>query len=567
AGGDMGPGAGGDMGPGAGDDGSYGLRAVAVAAARGAAEAARGNSGVILAQLIHGFAEALPERAGSGATGEQVAAALVASADCGYEAVARPVEGTILSVARAAGAGAVAAAGHQDGDKDREDGGDDHHNRCGTVSAADVLAAAVTAAESALHRTRSQLPVLARAGVVDAGGFGLLVVLRALAAALADESSTTEAPTTEAPGTESPAAGSPAGSSSVASPALASPAPESPAPESLDVPSLAVRLPAVDSLVAEESDGEPGRVPQYEVEYRLDAPAHRAADLRRSLSELGDSVVVAAMGSDQWNVHAHVDDAGAALEAGIDAGRPSAIRVSALIGGAPAAGARLSTAIVAIAPGPGLADLFASEGVGVVDRTNDAWPSTEDALPSADDVLARIREAGDRAVVILPCSAEVWPVAEAAAAAARADGHTVAVVPLLSPVQGLAAVAVHDPDRRFDDDVIAMAETAAGTRWAELTVADREALTMAGHCYPGEVLGLIGGEVVSIGRDVPTVAVTVLDLLLGVGGELVTVLLGAEAPGDVGRRLTEHVHHRAPHVEVTVLDGGQPDRPLLLGVE
>jgi dihydroxyacetone kinase-like predicted kinase len=141
------------------------------------------------------------------------------------------------------------------------------------------------------------------------------------------------------------------------------------------------------------------------------------------------------------------------------------------------------------------------------------------------------------------------------------------VVPTRSPVQGLAAIAVHDPARRFDDDVVAMAEAAAATRFAELCVAGEEALTAVGRCVPGDVLGLIDGEVVEVGRGLLAEAFGLVDRLLGVGAELMTVIVGAEAPTRVGELIEEYVRSRSPLTDVTVYSGGQPDQPVIIGVE
>ena len=222
--------------------------------------------------------------------------------------------------------------------------------------------------------------------------------------------------------------------------------------------------------------------------------------LRRRLAMLGDSLAVVGTGAGLWNVHIHVDDVGGAIEAGISAGRPRRIEVTRFadqLDRTPAA-RRPGVAIVAIAPGQGLADVFRREGVHVVE-------SGDTGAASADEVLAAIRATGAGSVVLLPNAHAVGGLVELAAARARDDGIVIAVVPTRSPVQGLAAVAVHDPDRRFEDDVIHMAESAASTRWAEVTVAEREALTSAGRCQAGDVLGLIAGEVVAIGSDVVVV--------------------------------------------------------------
>jgi dihydroxyacetone kinase-like predicted kinase len=250
---------------------------------------------------------------------------------------------------------------------------------------------------------------------------------------------------------------------------------------------------------------------------------------------------------------------GGAIEAGVDAGRPSRITVTHFADqvSADAKGRVGGSAVVAVAPGEGLAHLFEAEGVRVVDGR---WPTTA-------EVLAAVRDTGAADVVLLPNASKVAGVAEAAADQARADGTRVTVVPTRSPVQGLAAVAVHDPTRRFDDDVVAMAEAAAATRYAEITVAERESLTSVGICQTGDVLGLIDGEVVEIGRGMVAVVFAVTDRLLGVGAEIMTVLVGVDAPAGIGDLILQHVRERAPLTEVSVYSGGQANYPIIIGVE
>jgi dihydroxyacetone kinase-like predicted kinase len=167
---------------------------------------------------------------------------------------------------------------------------------------------------------------------------------------------------------------------------------------------------------------------------------------------------------------------------------------------------------------------------------------------------------------VLPGRAELTPTADAAAARARAAGVEVAVVPTRSPVQGLAAIAVHDEGRRFGDDIIAMAEAAAATRWGEVFPATRDALTMAGPCKAGDVLGLVDGEVVLVGADLPGVAAGLLERMLSGGGELVTLVLAA-AETALAERLDRQVARDHPGVEVAVHGVPHPDVPLLIGVE
>jgi DAK2 domain fusion protein YloV len=449
----------------------------------GAAHGALGNSGFIVSQILRGLADAT--------TGDFDAPAITAGLDRGAElartAVVSPVEGTILTVARAASDGAVGA------------------------TLGEIIVNAVRAADVALQRTPSQLADLAQAGVVDAGGRGLVVLLEALSRTITG----------------------------------------------IVTPIAPVRVPLRSASPVHDGDGSDFA---FEVQYLLDGGADAVDVLRGALAELGDSVAVVGVGDGVWNVHAHVDDVGAAIEVGVNAGRPyqiSVVRFSDQMHDAARHGA---IAVVAVAPGAGLAHLFEAEGVHVVE-------GEADAAPTVDDVLDAVRATGAREVVLLPNASRVSGVAEQAAERARALGNRVSVVPTRSPVQGLAAIAVHDPSRRFDDDVIAMAEAAAATRHAELTVARSEALTAVGICQPGDILGLIDDEVVEIGRGMLAVAFTVVDRLLGVGAELMTVLVGAAAPPRTGDQIKAHVRERAPFTDVTIYLGGQPDHPVIIGVE
>jgi DAK2 domain fusion protein YloV len=478
-------------------DRSAGAGQVLRAMARGAVLGARGNSGVIISQVLRGLADAF-DGAIEG-DGDLLAAGLRRATDAAYAAVADPVEGTILTVVKAA---AEAAELSMAGD---------------VTDLAAIVTTAADGAREALRRTPDQLEVLAKAGVVDAGGRGLVVLLDALAAVVT-------------------------GQATDATPIRLGPR----------------NREALESAREAGSD-EFG----YEVQYLLHAGEDAIDPLKKALVDLGDSVVVVGTGEGLFNVHVHVNDVGAAIEAGLEAGRPhriTVVRFADQIAGETAS-SRIGTAIVAVAPGEGLADLFRSEGVAVVD----GGPTTN---PSTAEVLAEILETGAARVILLPNASAVGGVAEMAAEAAREQGIQVSVVPTKSPVQGLAAVAIHDLNRRFDDDVIAMAETAAATRFAEVTIAVRESITYAGRCQAGDVLGLIDGEVVEIGSDVSRVGISLVRRLIAAGGELVTVLSGSD-PGasEAAEVVTKYVHDQHPLVEISGFAGGQPHFPLLIGVE
>ncbi|MFD3525506.1 DAK2 domain-containing protein [Streptomyces sp. NPDC058653] len=501
------------------------------AMAHGALIGARGNSGTILAQLLRGMAEVLgetgeegPEATPDGATdgaaavpeggGDRLARALRRAARLAREAVAHPVEGTILTVASAAAAAAERTTPHGAGADGavRTDGAGGDGAAYGDGAAAH---AAYAGARVALDATPGQLAVLGRAGVVDAGGRGLLVVLAALVEAVTG-----------------------------------------------DAPSLAVPGPRPHELpaVVEPCDADEGPVgPAFEVIYLLETDEAGITRLRRRLDALGDSLVVVG-GDGLWNVHVHVDDAGAAVEAGVEAGRPYRIRITHFGAADGHRRERAQRAVVAVVPGEGLAGLCAEAGATtVLARPGEPLASGE--------LVDAIRRAHAHEVVLLPNDTELRHTAAAAVEQARAEGIRVALIPTRAAVQGIAALAVHEPDRRFDEDVVAMTSAAGATRYAELAVAERQSWTTAGICQAGDLLGLIDGDVAVIGAELASTAEAVLNRMLSAGGELVTLVLGEDVPDTLAERLEGYVRDGHLAVDTVVYRGGRQSVPLLIGVE
>jgi hypothetical protein len=297
------------------------------------------------------------------------------------------------------------------------------------------------------------------------------------------------------------------------------------------------------------------------VQYLLDADAPAVEELRRVLGTLGDSLVIVGTGDDgvaTWNVHVHVRaaDIGPSLEAGIEAGRPHRISVTPLdLQERPGADPDKRGAVV-VAAGEGLTAIFEAEGATVVGRN-----------PSTREVLEAIGTTGAGLVVLLPNDASAHAVAISAAREAATMGVRVSVVPTRSPVQALAALAVRDTARAFADDVIGMAEAAGACRYGEVCTAERDSLTVAGPCQAGNLLGLVDGEVHLIGTDLAEVSRRLLDRMLGGGGELATVVLGADAPAELEETLRTHTAQAWPFVELHCYAGGQPRYHLLVGVE
>ncbi|CAG7609127.1 DAK2 domain-containing protein [Actinacidiphila bryophytorum] len=519
------------------------------AMSHGALIGARGNSGTILAQLLRGMNE--PLTAGGSPDADALRRALRSAADSAYEAVAHPQEGTILTVASAAADAAQAA-----------DGG-----------LAEVVRAAHAGARAALAATPGQLGPLRAAGVVDAGGLGLVAVLAALSDAVTGDppSATSTAPgagTSFLPGTVGDVAvtGDPAtvpgaGTSSVPG-AGTSFLPGTVGDVAVTGDPATVPGAGTSSVPGTAADVETCAVvggPAFEVIYLLEASAAAVPALRERLDGLGDSLVVVG-GDGLWNVHVHVDDVGAAIEAGIDAGRPYRIRVTHFGEQAGRTAERHERAVVALVRGDGMAQLCAQAGATVL-ALRPGEP------PASGEIAAAIRRARAREVILLPNDTELRPAAGAAVEQARADGVRVALIPTRSAVQGIAALAVHEPSRRFDEDVVAMTSAAGATRYAEVAVAEHESWTMAGVCQAGDVLGLIDGDVAVIGADVADTAVHVLDRMLAAGGEMVTLVLGATAPPGLADRLESHVRDRHLAVDTVTYQGGQAACPLLIGVE
>ena len=459
------------------------------AMAQAAILSAHGNSGAIVAEMLTSVVRQLPDRPDATPAGGRLAGLLRVAAVAARRAVARPVEGTIVSVAEAAADVAEAACS-------------DHLD-----DALAVAEVAQRAAREALARTPDQLDVLAAAGVVDAGGQAYVLLVDALVEALDGE------------------------------PAR---------------PLTAVTPAAV--VARQEENGRPSV--EYEVMYALrGAPAGGREALRERLSALGHSVVLV---GDQSvaQVHVHLRDAGAAIEAALGQGRLSQIRITALPPEPP--GQTAERTVLCVVAGSGLAD--AVLGLG----------GTPVVAVHRDDTLVELTAAAEHSdgdLIILPNDRGTLDRAGQLAAALRGQHRRVSVIPTVAQVQGLAAMAVHEPAADFESVVVAMSNAAGHVRHGAVTVAEGAAMTMAGPCRPGDVLGVVMGDFVEIGPTVPEVAWAVVERLLSAGGELLTVVAGAEVDDEVPERLADRVRAARPGVDVEVVHGGQPRYPLLLGLE
>ena len=496
-------------------DGAGDMAAACKAIAHGSLMGARGNSGVILCQLLRGLSEVW--RGSESVDAASAAEALRAASEAAYQAVMKPVEGTILTVAAASARGAcdAAAAG-----KDL----------------ADVLVVARAAAAEALERTPELLAVLKEAGVVDAGGAGYLLFLDAMLHVVTGQ----------------------------------------PLPEAPDVPAAA-SVTTGHSLAGGHGEGPGGGTgigPRYEVMYLLEVDDGAIPGFKRAWSDIGDSIVVVG-GDGTWNCHIHTDHIGAAIEVALDVGgRPRRISVMDLESqveeerwvregsGGERAGSpeaeRVTTAVVAVASGAGVARIFRSLGAAsVVTGGQSMNPSTAEILEAVEAVAA------DQ-VVVLPNNKNIVPVAR------QVDdltAKTVRVVPTRAVAEGMAALLAYEADADAEPNAEAMAEAATRVTPGEVTQAVRASSSKAGPIAEGAWLGLSASGIEVVADSAVEAATGLLAKLLTDEHELVTVLEGEDATAEDSRRIHEWLEQNRPGVAAEIHDGGQPLYPFLFSIE
>ncbi len=493
---------------GAGDD----LAAVCKAISHGSLMGARGNSGVILSQILRGLAGVVVDAGGFDA--RSGADALSAAAKAAYEAVMRPVEGTILTVAREAAEAALTVA----------DGG-------GDLLA--VLEAAQAQGADALERTPDMLPVLKEAGVVDAGGTGFLLLLDVLLHVVDGRAV--------------------------------------PEPVEVEGPTFTQPLPghAASDEYSDLSDL------RYEVMYFLEAPDGAIPAFKNVWAGIGDSIVVVG-GDGIWNCHIHTDDIGASIEAAIEIGRPRKIRVTDLIEQVEEEAwvreaahvreeevpAHLSTpvncAVVAVATGSGIRRIFHSLGVqGIVTGGQSMNPSTAELIAAVEQVPA------DH-VVILPNNKNIIPVAE------QVDAHTtktVLVVPTKGITEGFAALLAYDPQADAAVNAEEMADAATNVVAGEVTQAVRSSTSDVGPIAEGDWLGIARDGIRAVEAEMVDAATRLLAELVLPSHEIVTLIEGEGATAGCTRQITEWLAEHRPAASVEVHHGGQPLYPYLVGIE
>jgi DAK2 domain fusion protein YloV len=473
--------------------------ALAHAVARAALMGARGNSGVILSQIVRGAADVLAQST-NGIDPALTALALRGASDAAYRAVRRPVEGTMLSVIRELAEEAERRAMEPEPEP-----------------LGDLLVELVRHGEEAVARTPEQLDVLREAGVVDAGGAGLVELLRGLAGAVTGE--------------------------------LLPAAPVAEAPSGAD----SIHL-------------EPSRY-RYCTVFVVEGEALDRDRLEVQLEPLGDSLVV--VGDETaLKVHVHTDDPGSALSLGTAAGTIEGVEIANMHEQQERRDRRLSlvpstrakTGVVAVVAGEGNQLLFETlaEAVGTIRVV----AGGQSANPSTAELVAALEELESEEAIILPNNPNVRLAAEHAAEQSELSAE---VVPTTSIPAGLAALVAYDGARGAAENAEEMAAAASAVATGEMTRASRDVQLDGVAIKHGDWLGLADGEPVAGGDDFAEVAFEVVGRLLTEPRGLLTLLTGAEPPPLDG--LVERLTSAHPELEVEVHEGGQPHYPLLLGAE
>lgn len=488
---------------------------VAQAAAQGSLMGARGNSGVILSQLLRGFSLSVTGKEALNA--RDLAEALQSGVDTAYLGVKKPVEGTILTVARIAANSAVEAAAGRLTDSPR---------RTKSPDIIAVLEAACTAGQAALENTPNQLAILKQVGVVDAGGMGWLLILQGfLRAALGrdDELETKSAQRTET-----------------------------------DVRSVP------------ETEAQPRNLPelsediqyQYCTEFILKGTNLDEAKLRNNLEPLGDSLLVVG-GPGALKVHLHSNHPGEILELCLNHGTLHDIHISNMVEqAAAAAGDRALQAkpigVAAVANGDGLKQILISLGVDVVIEGG------QTSNPSTSDIVEAARRINAEQIILLPNNGNIVLAAQQAGSVLEGK---LKVIPTRSIPQGIAALVAYAPDGPLERNLETMTAAADQVITVEVTYAVRESRWDNREIKQGDILGLVDDQVTVIGQNVKQVVLEVLEKALTPESELVTLYYGLDTAVEAAESLAAELAAEHPSVDFEVHFGGQPLYYYLISVE
>ena len=468
------------------------------AISHGSLMGARGNSGVIISQILRGFVAKIKTAGLETIDAGLFSEALSESASAAYEAVGNPVEGTILTVVREAAEATEKAV----------------PSKCDLLSLGEI---AREAAKHSLDSTPELLPVLARAGVVDAGGSGFLLMLDSLLHVIDGR-----------------------------------PMPE---PEVVTV--------SVDSLVLDVHDDMSSSATRYEVMYFLEAPDDLIPDFKKAWSEIGDSIVVVG-GENIWNCHVHTNNIGAAVEAGISVGKPYEIRVTDLFEEIADnhydhdIADPVGCSVIAVANGAGIGEIFRSLGATrIVSGGQSMNPSTADLLEAAEATASEH-------VIILPNNSNIVAVAEQVNSQ---TSKTVRVVETHTVTEGFASLLGYDPEATSEKNQTGMSEASQIVESGEVTTAVRDSTSEVGEIKKGNFLGLQKGKVTVVAENIVEAATALLKKMIIDEHEIVTLISGEDSNEEETDEILAWINAEHEDLEVEVHEGGQPLYPYYIGIE
>ncbi len=465
------------------------MSSICQAISRGSLMGARGNSGVVLSQILKGMTEIFGERETIDV--KVMSGALTRGSEVAYRAVMKPVEGTILTVVREAS---------EEGARSRD----------GHESLEGWFTGVVLKARETLEHTPELLPVLKDAGVVDAGGRGLLAIFEGILAYLTgEELQVIEEEVSQA---------------------------------------AALELPQVEDF-------------RYEAQFILHCKDSRAERYREMLHDLGGSVLV--VGGDKvYRVHVHTDQLGRVIEEASSIGRLSDVEITDLklqveeVDAARSVKELKPIGVVAVAVGDGIKEVLRSMGVDfIVDGGQSMNPSTAEMLDAVDGLP-------QERILLIPNNKNIIPAAEQTR---ELTAKEVLVVPAVSIAEGFAAMVAFDPRGELDHNRDRMVQAMERVKTGAVTVAVRDSKGRLGKIKKGSFIGLYSGEIVSAAGDALQAAGTLLEKMLDSDDEIVSMIIGEEAHGLDHSELMDLLDGKG--LEVEVIDGGQPVYHYIFGVE
>lgn len=462
------------------------LSEISRAATLGSLMGARGNSGVILSQMIRGFFEIVGERDKIDAG--VLVEAMNGSTKVAYQAVRKPVEGTMLTVLK--------------------DASEAISNLTDKLSVEDVLEIAVHAAEESVKRTPELLPVLKEAGVVDAGGYGLVAMIKGALAVL--QNTAIEA--------------------------------------------------ATEDIGEGALEGELSLEFAYCTEMVVKGKGLERERMEKEIEQLGDSILVVGT-PEMLKIHIHTNNPGRVLEAATTAGSLSHVQINNMVEQAADRARMLASAaeskgiaVVAVASGEGVRRVFESMGVK-------AFVSGGQSMnPSTAEILDAVESLSNPEIIILPNNKNIVLAAQQVVDLAAGK---IAVVPTKSIVEGLSAMLGFNPELDLAANEAAMLDCASAVRTGEVTIAVRD----ANGIKKGEYIGMLNGGIPLSGTDLLDTAMGLLERMTNGGGETVTILAGKDVSDEALAELESKLTERHPELEVDIIRGDQPVYHFIIGVE